>query len=315
MEKSNKLTFIGSALAFLGVFMFSSKAILVKLIYALGVDSITTLALRMIFSLPVYVLIWIISSAKQKGSNPRSVTSLFPVIPLGFIGYYMASFLDFQGLQYVDASLERLIVFIYPTIVLILGFAFFGKKIKRNQIIAIIISYLGILFAFANKLDFAVQNDVLKGSILVFASTVCYAIYLVYCEKHLDKLGPITFTSLSMIVSCIAVLVHYSLMHEFELFQHNYQVYLYSFFMAIFCTVIPSYLLSYSIKLIGATNMAIIGSVGPVSTIMLAVIFLNEIINTNQIIGTILVIAGVLFLKTKKNKIKISNNLAISKNS
>jgi len=297
MEKDNNVNIYGALLAFVGIFMFSAKAIFVKLVYEFGVDSITVLAYRMIFSLPIYIAIWLAYRKKEMKKNNTHFKTFFAVIPLGIMGYYLASFLDFEGLVYIDASMERLIVFIYPTLVLLLGFLLFKRRIMRNQVVAIAIAYIGIAIAFGNKIDFNEQNNILLGSVFVFGSTLSYAIYLVFSEKYIQKIGTVVFTSLSMIVSCIAVLTHYYFSYGFTLFQHSFEVYLYTFLMSIFCTVIPSFMITQSIKMIGSSNMAILGSVGPISTMILAVIFLNEVITAYQIAGTVVVILGVLMLK------------------
>lgn len=297
MQQENKMSINGALFAIVGIFMFSAKAIFVKLVYQHNVDSITALAYRMIFSLPIYIAIWFVYRKKQVKKNDVHKKYFLAVIPLGFFGYYLSSFLDFEGLMYIDASMERLIVFVYPTLVLLLGLFLFKRAINRNQVLAISIAYLGIVIAFASKINFSEQTNSIYGSLLVFGSTFSYALYLVFSEKYINKLGTVGFTSLSMIVSCIAVLIHFYFSYGFTLFQHSMYVYVLTFLMSVLCTVIPSFMITQSIKMIGASNMAVLGSIGPISTIVLAVIFLDEQITVYQVVGTVVVIFGVLLLK------------------
>ncbi len=303
MTSSERL--LGSASVFLGAVLFSAKAIMVKLALPYGVDAVSLLLLRMLFALPIYVAIaiWLHYRAKKSGT-PISVTSYLPqLIALGMVGYYLASYFDFAGLEYIPASLERVILYLYPTIVLLISGLFLKKSVSQHQWIAIALCYAGVWVA----IRFGVQIDTTEnywwGIGLIFLSAITYAVYLVGSGELIPKVGVWTFTSYAMIVSSICVCIHFLLTtRPSTLFQHSLQVYWYGLAMAIFATVIPSFLISAGIKRIGAGNAAIIGGIGPVSTIVLASIFLGETFSTAQIIGTAIVILGVVYISVNMKR-------------
>ena len=221
------------------------------------------------------------------------------IVVLGFIGYYLASYFDFYGLQFITASLERLILFVYPTLVIIISVVFLGKKATRVQIYAILITYAGILIAFGDDLSFD-SDHLWLGVFSIFMSALTYAFYLVGSGVMIPKLGVIRFTAYVMPVSCIMVIFHYSITNSLEVIHQPWQVYALGFSMATISTVIPSFLISEAIKRLGASTFAIYGSIGPISTIMLAIVFLGERIDIYQIIGTLVVIVGVGIINVKK---------------
>lgn len=279
--------------------MFSAKAIMVKLGYRYDVDTVTLLLLRMIFALPVYL---IISLREAKRDNSYSLTrkDIISIIGLGFVGYYLASYFDFYGLQFISASLERLVLFVYPTLVIIISIVALKKKVSKIQIYAIVITYVGIFIAFADDLN--VQgNGLWEGTTFIFLSALTYAIYLVGSGEMIPKLGSVRFTAYAMTVSCVIVILHYLATNSFEVFHQPWQVYILGFAMATISTIIPSFLISEAIKKIGASNFAIYGSIGPISTILLAIIFLGERIHFFQIAGTVIVIVGVSIINLKKS--------------
>ncbi len=277
--------------------MFSAKAVMVKLSYRFDVDVLTILLLRMVFALPVYLFIAFRTSGKfnEYRLTRRDVAAL---IALGFIGYYAASYFDFYGLKFISASLERLILFVYPTLVILITWIIFSKKPSKIQILAILITYAGIFLAFANDLNVSGEG-LWKGVVLIFLSAFTYAIYLVGSGRLIPRIGPVRFTAYAMIVSCILVILHYSVVHSTEVFHQPWQIYALGLSMAIFSTVVPSFLIAEAIKRIGASNFAIYGSLGPISTIILAVIFLGETLDHYQIAGTIVVIIGVSIINLK----------------
>jgi len=277
--------------------MFSSKAVMVKMGYQYGVDSVSLLLLRMIFSLPIYLVIAFI----QKPHLPINKKDYGWLIGFGMIGYYLASYFDFQGLLYIKASLERLILFIYPTLVVFISFIVFKKKITKQQTFGILITYLGIIVIFGTELQLANQKNVILGGVLIFLSAVTYASYLVGSGWLIPKLGATVFTAYAMIVSCLAVIIHFAIVNPSDIFSFSKEVYLIGFLMAIFATVIPSFLISYAIKNLGANNFSIFGSLGPVSTILLAYFFLNERITTLQMIGALVIIFGIFIAEKKKS--------------
>ena len=297
MKLSNKG--LGVLLAVTGIIMFSAKAIMVKLGYRHDVDAVTLLLLRMLFALPIYLFVSVKESKKQNVAEFRS-KDLWSVVGLGVVGYYLASYFDFYGLQFISASLERLILFIYPTLVIIISAVVLKKKATKIQIYAILITYLGIFVAFADDLNMD-SEGFWVGTISIFLSAFTYAIYLVGSGAMIPKLGPVRFTAYVMTVSCFMVMLHYLAINSFEVLHQPWEVYALGFAMAIISTVIPSFLISEAIKRLGVSNFAIYGSLGPISTIILAVIFLGERIDLYQIIGTVIVIIGVSIINLRKS--------------
>lgn len=289
---------VGALIAIIGVVMFSAKAVMVKLGYRYDVDAVTLLLLRMIIAFPFYFFISI-KETRKTNSYRMSPKDILVVIGLGFIGYYLASYFDFYGLQFISASLERLILFVYPTLVLIISVVFLRRIASRLQILAIIVTYLGIFIAFAE--DLAIEGDRLWiGVASIFLSALTYAIYLVGSGEMIPKIGAVRFTAYAMTVSCMMVIMHYLVTNSLEVFQQTWQVYALGFGMATISTIIPSFLISEAIKRLGASNFAIYGSIGPISTILLAIIFLDERIDFYQVIGTIIVIVGVSIINLNK---------------
>jgi len=289
----------GVIICLLGATCFSTKAIFVKLAYRdTEVDAVTLLALRMIFSLPFFVISAATASAKQ-GNVRFSAKQWFYIALIGCLGYYISSLLDFLGLQYISAGIERLILFIYPTLVLLFVAAFFSEKIRAKQWLAVAITYAGLLVAFIAEGDFdaAAGDHFMLGSVLIFACAITYALYIVGSGRLIPQVGAAKFNSYAMSFACVAVLLHFWITAPGQsLLHHEPLVYIYSASMAILSTVIPSYLVSEGIKRIGSDNAAIVGSIGPVSTILQAYFFLGEPVSTLQILGTLLVLAGVLLI-------------------
>ncbi len=288
----------GSWIGIAGIVMFSAKAVMVKLGYRYDVDAVTLLLLRMLFAMPVYAYIAFRETKKAK-ANPITKKGLFSIVGLGFVGYYLASYFDFYGLQFISASLERLILFVYPTLVIFITAIYFKKKPSKIQLYAILISYIGIFIAFADDLSF--QGDRLWiGVTSIFLSALTYAAYLVGSGAMIPKLGAVRFTAYAMTVSCFMVIIHYLFMNDLEVFNQPWQVYAIGFAMAMVSTIIPSFLISEAIKRLGASTFAIYGSIGPISTIILAMVVLGEKIDVFQIFGTIVVIFGVSVLNIRK---------------
>ena len=291
----------GVFIAIVGIVLFSAKAVLVKLAYQYQVTAIHLLLFRMLFALPFYILI----AFYVKPQNPKKIKNIdFLWIALfGFIGYYLASYFDFLGLQYIKAGLERIILFVYPTLVILISKIVFKTKISIKQFSAILITYLGVLIAFWGELNFESSNVVL-GGFLVFLSALTYAIYLVGSGWLIPKFGVVPFTAYAMIISSICVIIHYLVIDRSSVFEYSYQVYVLGFLMAFLSTLIPSFLVSLAIKKLGASNFSIIGSIGPISTIILAYIFLGEKLSFLQFIGAFVVILGIGIISSKKMKLK-----------
>lgn len=291
----------GVGMVVLGAIGFGSKAIIVKLMYRYGVDTISTLTLRMLFSLPFFLAVLIYNYKKAPLSAfSKKDKILIPI--MGFVGYYGSSLLDFLGLQYISAGLERLILFIYPTIVIVLTALLFKKKITKNQIYALIMTYLGIGLALATDFSFGGEHFIL-GASFIFASAFTYSIYLVGSGRIIPRIGSILYTSYIMLVATICILIHYWLTNGHGLWNFPKEVYELNIWMAMIATVAPAFLTAEGIRLIGSDNMAIVGTIGPVSTIIMANIFLGEPIAFWQVMGTLLVLVGVLLIGLKKKEI------------
>lgn len=304
-EKITEKPYFAFMLAIIGVIFFSSKAVIIKIAYQYPVDAVSLLFLRLLFALPVYIIIIFIAISKS-GYNHINKIEFGKLIFLGFIGYYLASYLDFLGLKYISASLERIVLFAYPTLVLILSAIFLKKKVTGIQKLAVGITYAGLILAFYQN-AYAGGDNLILGAVLVFISAFCYAIYLIGSGNLIPKFGTWLFTSIAMTVATICSIIHFTSKYGTDLFQFPTEVYLLALIMSVISTLIPSFLISEAIRIIGSSNVAIIGSFGPVSTIILAVIFLGETLSKFQISGTIVVIFGVLFL-TLWSKVRNTNS-------
>lgn len=301
LDKNNGSSFYsGIIIALIGAVCFSTKAIFVKLAYRdTTVDAVSLLALRMLFSLPFFVVSAGISSSKSENKK-FTLNQWLGVAGIGCIGYYVSSLLDFLGLQYVSAGIERLILFIYPTLVVLISAIVFKAKINFYQWLAILITYAGLLVAFWSEVKIDTGNPgFFIGSILIFICALTYATYIVGSGRLIPVIGATKFNSYAMTFACIAVLIHYAVIGKGSLLNLEPLVYFYSIAMAIVSTVIPSYLVTQGIKRIGSDNAAIIGSIGPVSTIIQAYIFLAEPISVFQLLGTALILVGVLMISRK----------------
>ena len=282
----------------LGVVLFSAKAVMVKMAYQYDIGPVPLLLLRMLFSLPFYAVIAFLKSPAHPDRISRKDYTW--VVIFGMMGYFAASYFDFLGLQYIQASLERIILFLYPTIVLLLSRWFLKVKITRVQVGAILVSYLGLIITFWGALG-TEGTQVFLGGLLVFLSAITYAGYLVGSGWLIPKFGATVFTSYAMMVSCLCVCLFYALTEDLAaVWGLEVEVYLISVAMAILSTVIPSYLISFAIKGLGAPTFSIIGSLGPISTIVLANIFLDERLTPIQLVGALVVIVGVLLVTRKK---------------
>ncbi len=298
-------TFIGVILTLLGAIGFSGKAILVKLAYRdTDVDTITLLALRMLFSLPFFLGMAFFVS-RLTSNNKLTLKEWISIIVIGMFGYYISSFLDFWGLQFISAGLERLILFTYPTMVVFFGVIIYKKRISRVQLLALLLSYAGIAIAFVADIKMANNSNVWLGSILVFTCAFTYAIYVFSSGQLIPKVGTVKFTSYAMLASTVGILLHYLIQNQFQFHLLHFapKVYWYSIMMAVFTTVLPSLFISEGIKRIGSSNVAIVSSVGPLATVAQAYIFLGEPFGWQQAIGTALVVAGVILLGRNLSRI------------
>lgn len=296
--QANKQFWYGVGIGVLGIVLFSSKAVMVKLAYNYEVDAISILLLRMLFSFPFYIVIAYFYRNQSTIDKPNSKDYLWLAF-FGFVGYYLASYFDFVGLTYIKASLERIILFLYPTIVIILNKVFLKQPITKIQALAIGLTYLGIVIAFSDEVSIS-GSETYLGGFFILLSAITYASYLVGSGWLIPKFGVMKFTAYAMIVSCVCVFIHYSIINDTNLFDFSWEVYVLGFLIAVFATVIPSFLVSASIKMISSSNFAIVAGIGPISTIILAAIFLNERLTLFQLFGALIVIIGILFVSLKK---------------
>jgi drug/metabolite transporter (DMT)-like permease len=287
-ESSSAFLF-GLALAMIGSILFSAKAVVVKLAYRYGVDAATLIAMRMAFSAPFFVLAYTWSS---RGKLPLTSSDHLRLIMIGLVGYYAASYLDFLGLQYVTAGLERLILYLNPTIVLVLSVLFLRKRLRTLDWIALALAYGGIVAVFWHDVSFEGEGIAL-GAALVFGSAISYAIYLVLAGELVKRLGAIRLTSYAMLVSTAAVCAQFIVLNPMSALVQPLPVYLLSLFNAGFCTVLPVFAIMLAVERVGAGRASLASMIGPVSTILLAWIFLGEVISSWQVLGTALVLAGI----------------------
>ena len=287
----------GIALALAGVVTFSFRPILIKLAYGYVTDPVTLIALRMVFSLPFFVAaaLWL---RRDSASIPMTRRDLWAVIFLGFLGYYLASFLDFLGLQYISAGTGRLVLFLYPTVTVLLSALFLGKRVSSRDVIALVVSYSGLALVLSHA--FGGENrDLLLGAMLVFSSAVCYAVYLVTSSQVVQRIGSMRFSAYATSVACVLCILQFLLLRPWSALDLPPQVYGFAAAMGILCTVLPVFMTSEALKRIGANHVAIIGAAGPATTIFLGWVGLEETMTLLQIAGAALVLAGVMLVTIK----------------
>jgi drug/metabolite transporter (DMT)-like permease len=282
----------GLWLAGLGAVAFSGKAIIVKLAYRYGVDAVTLIMYRMLFALPLFLLLawW-----AGRGKPALSWRDARTVLGLGFCGYYLASFLDFAGLRYVSASLERLILYLNPTLVLGLGAVLFHKKVTRAQVMALAVSYCGVLCVFGREMSLHGANVPL-GATLVFGSAVSYAVYLSYSGEEVRRLGALRLTGLATTVACLICIAQFLVLKPISSMAVPGPVLWLSVLNATLCTFAPVVMVMMAIERIGASLTSQAGTVGPLSTVLMAVLLLGEPFTFWVAAGTVLVLAGIWLL-------------------
>jgi drug/metabolite transporter (DMT)-like permease len=290
----------GTIFCFASAVGFSYKSILIKFAYAYHVDASTLLTLRMGFALPFFL-----AMAAWAGRSPLHARltrrQWLGVLILGFSGYYLAAYLDFLGLKYISASLERLTLFLYPTIVVILSAVILKRPIRRYQAAALAISYVGIALVFGEHMGEAHANsDFWLGSALVFTSGFIYSCYLIGSEGMVGAIGPVRFTAYAMSVACVLTFTQFVLTHPLSALDLPAPVYGLTFVMATLSTVLPAWLMSEGLRRVGANQAALVSSIGPVVTIALGYIFLNEPMSAQQLFGAALVLAGVTIVTLRR---------------
>lgn len=296
------LPLAGFLITLLGAVLFSTKAIFVKLAFgATHTDALTLLTLRMVFSLPFYAGVALFVSSQQRtGRLTGRQWGLVAVV--GMLGYYVSSLLDFMGLQYVSAGLERLLLFLYPSFVVFINAIFFKQRITGIQKGALLLTYLGIGIAYAGELTIDTAGPGFYwGSFLVFLCAITYSLYIVGSGKLIPLVGATKFTAYAMLAATAGIFSHFALFGHGQLLGAGQGLWGYGLLLAVFSTVLPSFLISQGLKRIGSNNVAIISGIGPISTIAQAHFLLNEPIFAAQVGGTLLVVCGVLLLSWKRS--------------
>lgn len=287
----------GVVLALVGVLAFSLKAIVVKLIYRYHVDPVTLLALRMVFALPFFVAAawW----ANRGVIVPRLTARDGALIGvLGILGYYAGSMFDFAGLQYVSAALGRLVLFLYPTVVVILSAVFLKKAITPRIATALIVSYLGIALVLS-RAAMEQQPNIAMGAVLIFCGALTYSVYLVAGSRVVQRIGSMRFTALAMAAATAVCVGHFLAARPFAVLALPANVYVLILLLATICTVLPVFVTAEALKRVGANLVAIVGAAGPVATILLGFIILDETMTAIQLAGAVLVVGGVLLVSIR----------------
>jgi drug/metabolite transporter (DMT)-like permease len=285
----------GLSMAAIAAVLFSGKAIVIKLLYRHDVDPATVIALRMAFAAPIFIAIawW-----QTRRSEPLATRDRYTIGLLGFLGYYLSSLLDFWGLQYVSATLERLILFLTPTMVLLISAVWFRRRITSRQWLAMAVCYAGIVLVFADNLRFG--GRVVFGSALIFGATVSYSLYLIVSGEIVKRIGSTRLVAYVMCVACALSIAHFLVVHSPDaLFRQAPEVLQLSAINALFCTVFPVFLTMYAIARIGAPSASQLSLLGPVSLVFLGHWILGEPITLLQLIGTAIVIGGVMIVSSQ----------------
>lgn len=300
------LSLTGFVITLAGAILFSTKAIIVKLAFgSTHTDALTLLTLRMVFSLPFYAAaaFWV---SGRKDNVRMTRPEWLSVTALGVCGYYLSSLFDFIGLQYISAGLERLILFLYPSFAVFIGVYFFKQTIAGIQKVALLLTYTGIAIAYFGELTIDAGNpNFYLGSFMVFVCAITYSIYIAGSGKVIPRIGANKFTAYAMLAATAGIFIHFAIAGNVRTLKTSKELWTYGLSLAVISTVLPSFMVSQGLKRIGANNVAIISGIGPVSTILQAHFFLNERIFFEQIIGTGLVVAGVLLIGWKRQPVKI----------
>ncbi|WP_020393748.1 DMT family transporter [Thiolinea disciformis] len=288
---------IGLWLAFGGTVLFAVKSIFIKLAYAQGVDTVTLLTLRMLVAAPFYlgVLLWLFYKTPL---TPPVHSDLGMMIGLGFIGYYFSSFLDMQGLNYISAQLERLMLYTYPIMTTLLGWLVFREVITKRIMLALLFTYSGVLLLYAHEAKLSGAH-VSLGAVLVGIAAFSFAFYVVFSKRVIGRVGSTLFTSIAMLAATGFVFIHFLVTHPVSALWVNANAWFYAILLGFFSTVLPSFMLSEAIGRIGSARASIMGTAGPIITILLAVMFLNEPFGWTHLLGMALVIGGVSLLGKK----------------
>ena len=302
MSSSTKLSPVttGFLFAIASAALFAVRPIIVKLIYAQDVDTTTLIALRMLFSVPFYLvlLIYFLRDAERRSRLDAKKT--LQIIGIGMLGYYVASYLDLVGLKTVTAQLGRMILYTFPTFVVLFGALFFAKPITKRVILSLIITYTGISVIFGHDLNYF-GSDIIVGGLFLTASAITFACYLLFAKPIIDDVGSRLFTCIALIGASIGILTHFSITHSIhDAIEITRPAFYYCVFLALFCTVIPTFFTSAAVARIGADKTGIVAMTGPIFTSIAAVNIIGEAFTIYHFLGIIFIIAGVAILNDKK---------------
>ncbi|MCW7492624.1 DMT family transporter [Leptospira sp. 2 VSF19] len=305
MRENTSPEWKGIALVLMGALLFSAKAVIVKLTYRYEISAIGSLFFRMLFAFPF--LVWIAWKAeREEGKTILTKKDVIHVIFMGVVGYYLASLFDFLGLKYISAGLERIILFVYPTLVVLLSFLFLKKKIHLREVFSLILTYTGVFLAYGQDVQLGSAKEVSLGAFFILLSALTYAIYLMGSGSIIPKLGAKKYTAWALIISSFAVFIHYAIFGTYKELLQPFSFYTLAFVMGTVNTVIPAIFVSEGIKRVGSKTAAIVGSVGPMSTLFLAYWLLDEPITILHSIGTLFVLTGVFWISTAKKAKEVS---------
>lgn len=285
----------------LGAILFSSKSIVIKFIYEYDVDAATTLGFRLLMAMPFFAVVALMQMRKVRRGElqPLSLNNALKLIVLGFLGYYLASLLDFASLKYISVSLERLILLMTPSFVLLFSVLFFKKTVSRRQLISLVIAYAGVLLVFAQ--DFSIGgSDIVLGSLLVLGSALSYSCYVIGASELLREIGSTRFVAYAMLVSTFFVLAQLLWMQGTDWIVQPLPVYGWSLFHAVINTFIPTFMLMWSVERIGAPLSTQLGLIGPISLLFLAWLFLDDPVTLMDWIGTLIVLSSLYMLGRAK---------------
>jgi drug/metabolite transporter (DMT)-like permease len=299
-QTQQKISWAGILIMLAGSLFFSTKAVIVKYAFKhTAIDAISLLALRMLFSLPFYLIMaWL--AYKNEPQKKLTQKQWLYILLLGIFGYYLSSLFDFLGLKFISAGIERLILFLYPTFVILINTVVFKVRGSKIQWVAVALTYIGVVLAYLGELTIEANNPhFLTGSLLIFLCAITFAVYTVGSGRLIPAVGPTKFTAYAMLFSTIGIFLHFIVAGNYTLLHNGNNYIGYGFLIAIVATVIPSWLVAVGTKKTGANNAAIISTIGPVSTILQAHFILGEPIYALQITGTVLIVTGVLLIGWK----------------
>lgn len=287
--------YLSIILASLGAILFAAKAIVVKFSYQYGATADVVLTLRMVFSLPIF---WLAVWWNQRATLPQPLLrkDVIKVCAIGLLGYFLSSYLDFLGLHYISAGLERVILYLTPAIVLVLSKFFLKKEIDRRQYWAMVVAYLGIMMVFMHDIELNNHGAVVLGSILVFLAAVIYSVYLIFAGELVGRVGSIRLVALASASATLATCIQSLVLGANQLFVQQPEVYYFALINALFCTFMPMLFIMMAVNRIGSSLTAQAGTVGPVGTAFLGWYFLSEPVSALQLAGIAVVLIGIAIL-------------------